>query len=242
MRPGLLTQCGDSSVPSPEVSNADIRAEIKAVSDGSGTISVHGTLYEDSSGRTLELKSSEMLIVSQNRNTEALFGLKYNLWQRSEDNAEVATLQSSEDDDSYSYIGIFYQQKLNDLFYISFVRTADRSVLNSEVTLPNPFQILSPGSGQTFSRSDGAINVTWDSSGTADDMQIEVDSVCPLHHWQRIEDNGNYPLLLGTSQQESCTVTIVLNRIRPGLVAAEFGKGGYIHGLQQRSVSIISVP
>ncbi len=130
-------------------------------------------------------------------------------------------------------------------YTIALQRTTDVSAPSSVCTLPDGFNVTSPTSTGTFSRSSD-LTVTYDTPGSGDTMTWSL-SGCTNASGSVTGDSGSFTIPRGTltpagTQSGTCQDTITLTRARPGQIDSHYGSGGSIVAQQVRSVTFNSVP
>jgi hypothetical protein len=123
------------------------------------------------------------------------------------------------------------------------------------MTMPQPFSITAPTGTPEFSRSEDDIVITWEPSGSTDQMRIWVDDTidgsrnCVRAHTQTLAgDTGSYTIAAGTikgrenREDETCATTITVIRRRNGSLDPAYGEGGEAFARHYRTVQITSTP
>lgn len=268
----LLSAC-DKPVDSTSVSNSELQANIRVTKIFSDTATVTTSLkaITPSGTEDVVLTGSERLLVSIDAGLDELFtqdagGLFENT---SNISSALFELKSRQDDDrlfeffSYNhnpeYFTILKSITDDSKFFISMIRQTDVNIIDSQISLPPPFQISSPASGETISRSQ-PILITWDNIAT-NNMELHIEGTCDAIDTN--SDNGTVSdtfsigtdfgfssilinatvLTLPTRFENSrCHLNLHLRRIQSGIIVSSFGSGGVAEGIQQRTISIVSVP
>ena len=218
------------NVDSTDVMTSGVYADIKATADGSGQTLVKTTLRVGGSNSNtfLDLVGDDKLIASQ--------------------------ADDSQDMERKSLFGsVWYEKNFavdaeDTPFKVAFIRTADSGAPESTMTLPAPFHITAPAASTNFSRSSDDIQLTWESSGTADSMHLNLDGDCiRILHKDLSGDTGSYTIAhddieLASDADEgtSCEITLSLERRRVGHLDPGYGEGGVITAVQTRSVKMMS--
>jgi len=153
--------------------------------------------------------------------------------------------------DSFSVDSIWYYANFNDVsenasVSVNLSREKSNTVLLSKVTLPTPFEIIHPTSGDTISRS-GEIEVIWTPASNTEAIAISADSICvsgETSTWtqQFISDDAGIatiPASILDGLSGDCSLKITMERKALGVLDATY-KGGRILGWQQRAVSLIT--
>jgi len=266
----LLSAC-DDPVPSTSVSNSELQAKIRVTKTSSHSATVTTSLKAiiSTGSEDVELNGGEYLLVSLDSGLEDIFlqesgGLFENT---SNISSSLFVLEPRQDHNFLSEFFSFdhnpeYFTTLNNInddsnFFVSMIRQNDINILDSEINLPVPFQITSPVSGETFSRSQPFV-LTWDNTG-ADNMELHIEGICNSteNDNERVSDtfnigndvgfttfliNNNVLNLPSRLANSQCNLNLHLRRIKTGTIVTSFGSGGLAEGIQQRTVSIISVP
>jgi len=152
--------------------------------------------------------------------------------------------------------GIQYEFALTDIdlslpIYIHLIKNDGISALDSSINLPMGFQITAPQSSSSIPRSDD-INISW-SNTTAEPVELEVSGTC--------SDNSEFTQsfaidnLAGThvlssadvstivsNSTFSCVLNLRIKRKTFGVISTNFIQGGVYEGIEQRVVSVTSVP
>ncbi len=131
------------------------------------------------------------------------------------------------------------------LYTIALDRSSDVSAPSSTCTLPNGFDVTSPTSSGTFSRS-ANLTVTYDNAGTSDTMTWSLYG-CGAGAGTVTGDSGSFTIAAGTlsqngSVQGACQYTLTLTRSRQGEVDPHYGSGGSIVAQQVRTVTFNTTP
>ncbi len=231
--PTLVTVLnGCSTTESENVRTQGIRAEIRIIATGSdvaneATVEAHlyvgsggvgGTLIEISSGDSLHAYlDGEAYGLGKNSD---LFGVYY-----------AATLPTS---------------SVNTQYQVSFERDEGVSALESVVMLPEAFQITSETSISTTKSA--TLDITWSPQGEGKLTLIYgfsceggTNSNSDDFGFRTIDDDGAFQLDLGdylATDVTQCEGTIDLERTVSGTLDSNFGEGGFINGVQRRSITI----
>jgi len=223
---------GCSTTESENVRTQGIRAEIRVIATSSdvandatvevflhvGSGGVGGTLVEISGGDTLRAYlDGEAYGLTK---TSDLFGVYY-----------AATLPTS---------------SVNTQYKVSFERDEGVSATESSVMLPEPFEITSDTSISTTKSA--TLDITWSPQG-AGKLALLYQFSCDgganqssdLFGSRSIDDDGAFQMDLGdylATDVTQCEGTIELERTSSGTLDTNFGEGGYIQGVQRRSLNI----
>lgn len=262
----LLSACDDNNtVDSENVGTPEICADMSAVQGNSGSVTVVTQLRDRPGclGNYLRLVGDDRLIAS---NGQPIDSMSYDddLFGHAVTVSSNVVLMKERDAVMWDigYVDVLagepeYYALLPDAdatagFYVTFERSVDDSASNTLITLPAPFQILSPDPGSSIPRSD-PIELQWSTPppGSSDSMWVEMGGTCDsgqtVQFSKPLSDTGS--ALIASSEyaakfptNETCAVTIALERIRYGIVADAFGYGGQTHGIERRTVTITSGP
>jgi hypothetical protein len=138
-------------------------------------------------------------------------------------------------------------------YLVAFNRSTETSAPVSECTLPEPFEIVQPAPGASFSRSASDLTIAYAPAGSADAMSYSVQGSCVSQvSGQTVAgDPGVIVIPKGTlvaassgqggAQSGACQVSITVVRQRQGTLDPHFA-GGTIVGEQVRGVMVGSVP
>jgi len=266
----LLAAC-DKPVPSTSVSNSELQAKIRVTKTSTHTATVTTSLRAiiSTGNEDVELSGEDHLLVSVDSGLEDLFlqdsgGLFENTSNISTSLFELKPRQDHDHlfeffsfDHNPEYFTILENINDNSKFFISMIRQQDTNILDSEVSLPTPFQISSPTSGETISRNQ-AFALSWDNTST-DNMELHIEGTCNSTDTDNeiVRDtlsigndvgfvtfliDNNVLILPNRLKNSRCNLNLHLRRIHTGTVVTNFGSGGLAEGIQQRTISIISVP
>lgn len=253
----FITGCNEKPVPSDVVGNTQLSAKLEVIS-GSGT-SVEGiaqfTTISGGLVKFINLVSDEHVVISK---SDPATSFNNNLFSNSANFSATSKILSQRTIilGQPEYAAVLENSDDTNIFYLSFIRTQDESVLNSSVSLPDSFLFTAPQSNTIISRADD-INLQWANSGTTDSMSYDITGTCELSSGEI--DNVNITLAIPddtgahtvkTSDfisqiiepTSTCLLSIVLQRSRNGTLNNEFGLGGSIRGIQQRVVNFTSIP
>lgn len=237
----LLSAC--DTTDSDNIKSSGIHADISVTSSGSGITEVNVQLKSGSGGiggTVIELEGSDTLFAESNGVTKTL----------TEDNDLLndITYNARFDTDESA------------LYTISFDRPDDVSAPNSTVTLPEPFEILTPEIGQSYLAND-LFEVTWSQSGYSDTLPLTLDWSCQTSEQDsgqnsvtsgfvkiNVVDTGAYSnsisdiseeLFEAANNDKNCTVQITLKRESKGQIDVNYGEGGSINALQKRTRTVL---
>jgi len=150
-----------------------------------------------------------------------------------------------------SYEVSFPTAALDTLFTVSLERALDedKDALNSTATLPEPFTIGALAK-TTFSRGEDLV-VTWDPSGSGDNMDIEIDGDCissPSGNFAVSGDPGTFTISANELESfnsdlpESCAATITVRRMRAGSADPALNQESSFNAQQIRNMGFTSDP
>lgn len=228
---GSLWLLACENVESEDVMTSGVYADISATADGTGSTLVKTSLRVGGgmSNTYLELMGDDKLTAFQDT-TEKLMGVKKLLgavWYEASFDVDAADTP----------------------FKVAFTRSVDDGAPESTMTLPAPFALTAPAANTEFSRASADITVTWDASGTSDKMHLTADGEC-IQIWSKELDGDAgtavipHAEIVAHEQQEAttCEITLTLGRRRTGDLDANYGEGGTVLGIQQRTVKVKSAP
>ncbi|MDF1564876.1 MAG: hypothetical protein P1V51_17670 [Deltaproteobacteria bacterium] len=221
-------------VDSEDVLTSGVYANITAEADGDGSTTVSTSLRVGGalSNTFLELGAEESVTATSG--------------------GETKTLARRNVLGAISYVGTFTGDETDKAFTVAWNRGEGyESAPNTTLSLPAGFEITAPAAGATFSRANDDIVLTWDSSGTTDDMLWEiVTSTCAREMKSNTitGDPGTLTIAAGTltnidgHEGETCDTTLVLLRRRLGNLDPAYGEGGWVVGRHVRTVTFSSAP
>lgn len=229
----VLAAAGCQPVESTDIKTSGVYADIWVEADGSGETDVGTTLRVGGalSNTFLELQAGDELWATDgfaSKQMSELFLLGY-----------------------VSYFASFAGDAEDTEYVVSFERADDVSAPDSWVRLPGPFEIVAPASGTSFSRASDNVVITWEPSGTLDDMSWRVigGSCADADNLPDIAgDPGVMTLEVGDvvalegHESESCSITVELTRSRPGTLDPAYGEGGTVYARQVRKIELLSAP
>jgi hypothetical protein len=228
----MLALACTEKVDSVDVRTHGVYAEYEAVSNGTSTsVSARLKVGGDDSNTFLELQGQDEL--------RATVG-----------DQPVKELTGSDE----VYRATFSEGGSGVEVVVSFMRGPDdEDAPDSSAILPDVFTIDDALAGQEVSREDDIV-ITWDPSGTNDDMEWELDGADTENNcidWLTgsVSDGGmlvipaeDFEPNFDSDEMESCEVTFTLDRIRAGSVDDAFGEGGRFLAIQRRRLSFIATP
>jgi hypothetical protein len=224
---------GCTSTSSENVTTQGIAADIDIFADGSGRTFVDVSLEVGSGGiggTSLQLSPGDTLTVRAN-------GIQKTM---SEDSSIFG---------AFSYFATFDFDDANTLFTVSLNRTNGTNAPNSNVTLPDGFNVTSPSISDVFGVGD-TIPIVWSPAGTAIVPSLFVTLTCTLT--SGLTSIDVQPISLGTDSgianlpvasvipigtldtSRLCNGTIELSRWRSGSLDPNYGEGGQIDAEQAK--------
>ncbi|MCP4809072.1 MAG: hypothetical protein GY913_13355 [Proteobacteria bacterium] len=151
--------------------------------------------------------------------------------------------------DLYSYTAEHADPVLADDFVVGFERTLDEGAPATTLTVPDPFELTAPEADTTFASAQEDITITWEDSGSDDDMILIVTGDCFFNEEVALDgDTGTAVLEAGTlewaddTEPETCQATLTIRRSRAGDLDPAYGEGGVAVGRQDRSVNVLVEP
>ncbi|MCB9762766.1 MAG: hypothetical protein H6739_23395 [Alphaproteobacteria bacterium] len=218
---------GCESIESQDILTSGIYADLTVITDGDGA---RAQAILRSGGATsntfVQLTGDDDLSVSA-------------------DGGEAVAMSEQNLGDIYSYTADLDEDAAGTEFTFAFTRTIDDGAPASTAVLPEPFNATGPAEDSTASRTADDITITWEPSGSADDMELKVHGDCFIDLSVPIEgDPGTYVVEAGTIESpdgtadQACDATITIMRKRSGSLDAGFGEGGVIYAAQSREIKI----
>jgi hypothetical protein len=232
MAVGALGLLACENVDSEDVMTDGIYADINAFATGDGNTTVRAALRVGggASNTFLEMVGDDQLLASMGEGDPVEMGEKSFLgsrWYTAEFDADAEDTE----------------------FNVAFERTVDEPAPESKMTMVAPFELTAPASSAEYSRATDDIEITWDASGSSDDMIVNIDGDCvQLYHEDLSGDTGSFTVVAGTldpaqdQDDETCSVTIELIRHRDGNLDPAYGEGGVIYARQIRTIQVSSAP
>lgn len=226
----LALTAGCESIESTDVMTSAMYADFSATSDGATT---HALAILRAGGATsntfVNLEGDDILTVSaageSQEMTEGYIG------------------------DIYAYDADFDLFQADTEFTFSLDRSIDAGAPDSRCSLPEPLELTAPTDGDTYSRGQNDLGVTWSPASEADEIRIVVQGDCLWQHIVDVDgDPGSYVIPAGTldsidqDNPQACDATVTVQRRRFGSLDAGFGEGGTIYGIQARVADIRSDP
>jgi hypothetical protein len=224
-----LLASGCAKTESSDLLTSGIYAGLSARATGAGTTTVSATLYVGNPNNLnfVELTGDDQLIAS--------YG------------GQSKTMNQSELGNLVSHYAEFPTDADGAAFQIAFKRVVDAGAPMSTVTLPARFTVTPPPA--CASRA-AALALTWSPAASADPMTWKATGACIADAQGGITgDPGTMMVAAGTFVKrpgqniaDTCMVTITVTRSRTGVVDTHYGKGGSAAGIQERTVSVMSMP
>lgn len=152
-------------------------------------------------------------------------------------------------DDKGRYDAEFDTGAADTEFTVSLERSDEdkADALDSGGVLPEPFTLSLDADGE-ISRQD-ALTVSWDPSGTADQVKVDVDGDCTFFTFDGGEpDNGSFTFPAGefvlgsTDDKGDCEATLTVTRTNFGTTDPVFDSESKFRLHQVRSMTFTSVP
>jgi hypothetical protein len=212
------------SVESTDVKTTGIYPEITVTADGSGSSRVRVRLKVggSNSNTLLDLTGGDELTATVDGDTKVL--------DETSDETYTATFPTDEEGTEFT---------------IAFTREDDDSAPESTVTLPAPFTMsVSPTEA---SRASDDVDVEWDPPATGN-LEFSLSGNCIKSQDDDLPDDGSHTITADSietfkdDEEESCTVSVELERAQRGNIDPAFTEGGMIKALQVRSDSFTSTP
>ena len=226
---GGLVAC--ESVESTDVLTSGVYADITATDVGEGSVVTDATLRVGggNSNVWMNLEGDDALSSTHGEEVQSM--------------VEVSL------GDIYSYTAQHDAPDLAGEFVVAFERTLDEGAPNTVLTVPDPFDLTGPEADVTFNAAQEDIEVTWEPSGSDDDMILLVTGDCFFNEEVALDgDTGSAVLEAGTlewadeTEPETCQATLTIRRSRAGDLDPGYGEGGVAVGRQDRSVSVLVEP
>lgn len=212
---------------SQDVTTRGIYADIGATANGTGTTTVHATLYF---GSPIHLDFVQLT------GDDALIATGAGVEKRMSESSFLNVV---------SHTASFGTDAEGEQFVVDFERSIDGGAPETIVTLPAKF-VIDPAPA-TASRG-SSLRLAWAPS-TADAMRWEASGDCIELASGSIGSGSSVTIADGTFQKrmgatipDDCTVTVAITRSKDGVLDSHYGKGGVAHGEQTRSVTFLSTP
>lgn len=212
------------SVESTDIRTSGIYPEITVTANGSGSsrVQVRLKVGGSNSNTLVDLKGGDELTATVDGDTKVL----------DETSKQTYTASFPTDDEGTE-------------FTIAFMREDDDSAPASTVTLPAPFTVsVSPTEA---SRASDDVDVEWDPPAGGN-VELSMSGNCVQSEDDDVPDDGSHTITADSietfesDKDESCTVSVGLERAQRGNIDPAFTEGGMIEALQVRSDSFTSTP
>ncbi len=213
------------SVESTDIRTTGIYPEItvEAEGNGSSTVTVKLKVGGSNSNTFLELTGGDTLEATVE--------------------GETKTLRETSDE---VYSASFPVDAEGTEFLVAFLRTEeDESAPASIVELPAPFELeVAP---REASRATDDVELSWDPPGSGD-LDWDMSGECIRRQFDELPDDGTHTITAGSietselDEDDSCTVTVQLERSQRGSIDEAFTEGGRIVAIQRRRGSFTSTP
>jgi len=229
-----FTASGCSQTSSENVTTHGIHADIRVIAEGNGTTTVIAALEvgSDGIGQTqLDLGPSDSLTAMAN-------GIQKTMVK------DASILGDIEYSTNFSF------DDANTLFVIALNRSNATSAPNSNVTLPDGFNVLSPTSSTVYSTGQ-TIGIVWAPSGTPIKPSISVRIECrltsgiPMFGLRFVSlssDTGSASIPVSSvmpvgtiDTTQLCEGRVYFERVRFGSLDSNYGEGGQITGEQYQT-------
>jgi len=249
-----LTACGSSSVDSDKVSTSEIFPKFSALSDGTGNVTVVAQLRASAFGDSdfVKLVDGDVLLASSGVRFDEVFDTDDIFGDADLFSESLAILKKRTLNDG----GIQYEFALTGIdlslpIYIHLIKNNGTSALDSNVKFPMGFQITSPQNSSSIPRSDD-INISW-SNTTAEPVELEVSGTCSdnIEFTKTVTlDNTTGIHVLSSAEvntivnnsTSTCVLNLRIKRRSFGVISTTFVQGGVYEGIEQRVVTVTSVP
>ena len=216
--------CSEEDVDSSAIRTDGIYAYFELVGDGGDTEVTADFRVGGDDGTVIDLAGEDELVVTSGDESRKMSG-------RNGDYS--VTMSGSEDGQEFT---------------IAFERGPDDDgAPDSTATLPDGFSIGGISSGDEISRTESA-TVTWDPSGTGDDMYWSLDGDCLWEEHGEMGDTGSLDLTASIydvqmdEEETTCPATLTIERRRTGHLDSHYGEGGGVMAIQRRKISFTSAP
>lgn len=268
----LLTGCNDNGpkvVDSDRVGTGQIFATYQVISDGSGYVYAEAQLTRlkppsesEEDDEFVNLVKDDELWLSNGTNLKDqnfsgdIFG---ELDEMSKTQTRFRNLSSQREIYEFLFyrtiinpFGDWYSAKLpeseSNEYQISLFRGRNAEAKYSNVTLPQEFTIVAPGSLDLYSRSMDDILIEWTDTETDITVEVETTVACTDQTFETFSetlniDNGMYTISAGTLVSASlvgrCNTTVNVRKALVGTVDPIL-VGGLASGYQIRRVSFVT--
>jgi hypothetical protein len=144
------------------------------------------------------------------------------------------------------YEALFTGVEAETVFSVVLERPSDTTAAGNSGTLPVPFDLADPT--DDLSRADDDLEVTWEPSGTGDDMDLEFDGDCIFKHTTSASDSGSSTIEKGSLEStggdmpKKCEIELKAQRSRSGTADTAFDPESWFRLHQRRSTTFHSNP
>ncbi len=141
----------------------------------------------------------------------------------------------------HTYVAWFGDLEAGEEVSVGVFRADDEDAPRSTARLPEPFELV-PSTNAIELGWEG-VDLNWFPSGSADEMEIEINGSCISRVRRSTEDDGFYSLSAGDfralddEDPESCVATIEVRRVIEGELDPAL-KGGECRGVQIRTANV----
>ncbi len=216
--------CSEEDVDSSAIRTDGIYAYFELVGNGARTEVTADLRVGGDNGTLIDLDGEDELVVTSGDENRKMSG---------RDGKYSVTMSGSEDEQEFT---------------MAFNRGPDDvGAPDSTATLPRGFTLSGIDGGEEISRAD-AVTVTWDPSGTGDDMYWSLDGDCLWEEHGRMGDSGSIDLTASNydvqmdEEETTCSATLTIERRRSGNLDSRYGEGGGVMAIQRRRISFMSAP
>ncbi|WP_347331017.1 hypothetical protein [Marinimicrobium locisalis] len=265
----LLGACGsdDSVVSSSRISTGQMQATLEVYSDGDDSAYASAQLLNEHSQTSGDeyvelLEGDELWFTTGVNLREETLGSNWfeSLAELAHTQQLLAGTTRYRSDHLFFFWSVLtpekvhYNGQLEDVpdgarYTVSLLRDSKAEALESTVTMPRAFDLLSPTSDQTLSRSSDPVQLEW--LPTESDVMVEVDvtTTCAddseyQYRTTVDEDTGALQIEAGDIDAErlsgSCSTTATLTKARLGQLDSAYA-GGSISARQVRTVTFTTV-
>ncbi len=219
------------AVDSTDVMTDGVYADISAEAEGDGSTRTSAILRVggSTSNTFLELVESDSLTASTGEDSQTMIDQSIG--------------------DFHAYVAEFDVDAEDTEFVVAFDREVDESAPNTVMSLPAQFDLTGPEEAVTVSRSQEEITISWEPSGSDDEMLWSVTGDCFFDADGGVDgDPGTVTVEAGTlestdeDEPATCEATLTITRSRVGSLDENYGEGGTAFGRQVRSVDILVSP
>jgi hypothetical protein len=229
----LVASAACTSIQSSSIKTSGMSAYLRVIGDNTGTTTASAQFNVDTNATDfVDLSSGDTAVASTGSLSQ--------------------TMSRTDILGAISYQTTFSGQDAEGTLYtIALNRASDVSAPSSTVTMPHPFNITAPTSSASFSRTTSDIAVTYDNSGSTDQLSWSAQGNCINGQPSGVisPDSGSFTIPKGTitpadaSQADAtCQVTLSVTRVRQGTIDPHYGSGGSIASEALRTVTFNSTP